>query len=227
LPAVKKGSDQRYKQIYATVFYDQTQEHRLVGVTRKGVQGLNALLQRDGERVGLLFARERVGIVDGAVCLRSNLEAVPLQAIVLDFYHLSEHVGQAAVETLGKDPAASKAWLETVLPTVRHEGYGPFFQELIAWRSALRGGKRQTADALLGYVAPRQEMIRYQECDQKGWHVGSGPMESMCGVTTDRIKGRGRRWNLENAEAVMALEALYQSSGLWDRYWSNAFHHRN
>jgi hypothetical protein len=51
-------------------------------------------------------------------------------------------------------------------------------------------------------------------------------MESMCGVTTDRIKGRGRRWDIDNAEAIMAIEALYQSTGLWDRYWENAFHHR-
>ena len=48
-------------------------------------------------------------------------------------------------------------------------------------------------------------MIRYELCDQRGWDVGSGPMESMCGVTTDRIKGRGRRW--DNAGAMMGLEA--------------------
>ena len=66
-------------------------------------------------------------------------------------------------------------------------------------------------------------MIHYEKCDPRGWDVGSGPMESMCGATTDRIKGRGRRWDLENAEAMMALEALYQSTGLWDRYWANAF----
>lgn len=70
-------------------------------------------------------------------------------------------------------------------------------------------------------------MIRYDQCDQKGWDVGSGPMESMCGVTTDRIKGRGRRWDLDHAESLMALEALYQSTGLWDRYWRDAFCHRN
>lgn len=227
LPAVKKGSDQRYKQIYVTVFYDQAQEHRLVGVTRKQVRGLKRLLKRDGERVGLLSAQERLGIIDGAVCLKSNLEEVPLQGIVLDFYHLSEHVGQAGVATLGKDTCESQNWLGKVLHTARHEGYGPFFQQLIEWRSPLRGGKRRAADTLIGYVAPRQEMIRYEECDRKGWDVGSGPMESMCGVTTDRIKGRGRRWDLDNAEAVMALEALYQSSGLWDHYWANAFHHRN
>ena len=28
-------------------------------------------------------------------------------------------------------------------------------------------GKSQAAEALLEYVAPRQEMIRYEQCDQK------------------------------------------------------------
>jgi len=227
LPAVRKGSDQRYKQIYVTDFYDQSQAHRLVGVTRRGVQGLQKLLKRDGERVEILEARERRGIIDGAVCLRSNLEVLPLSGITLDFYHFSEHVGQAAVAALGQETRESKAFLDQTLHTARHEGYAPFFQELIEWRSALRGSKRQAADALIGYVAPRQEVICYEQCEKNGWDVGSGPMESMCGVTTDRIKGRGRRWDLDNAEALMALEALYQSTGLWDRYWKNAFNHHN
>jgi len=70
LPGVKPGSDQRYKQIYVTVFYDQPQAHRLVGVTRKQVPGLKKLLKRHAERVGILDAKERVGIIDGAVCLK-------------------------------------------------------------------------------------------------------------------------------------------------------------
>jgi hypothetical protein len=227
LPAIKKGSDQRYKQMYLTSMYDQSQEHRLVGVTCKGTGGLKRLLKRDGERVGLLDARERLGLIDGAVCLKSNLEELPLQAILLDFYHLGEHVGQAGVETLGQDTPQSKAWLEKVLHTLRHEGYEPFFQQLLDWRGPLRGGRRRAADGLIGYVASRQEMIRYDECDRRGWDVGSGPTESMCGVITDRIKGRGRRWDLDHAQALMALEALYQSTGLWDRYWTNAFLHQN
>jgi len=227
LGAVKKGTDQRYKQLYLTSFYDQSQEHRLVGVTRQQVKGLKRLLRREAARVRLLGAAQRVGVVDGAVCLRSNLEELPLQTILLDFYHLSEHVGQAAVATLGSDTPACAQWLEQVLPIVRHQGYAPFFQELLEWRSGLRGRRRQAADQLIGYVAPRQEMIAYEQCDQHGWNVGSGPMESMCGVTTDRIKGRGRRWDLENAEAMMALEALYQSTGLWNKYWCNVLNHKN
>jgi hypothetical protein len=228
LPPVKKGADQRYKQIYLSAFYSEDQAHRLVGVTRRQIQGLEKLLRREAERVGLLWAKERLGLIDGAACLKSALEVLPLLLILLDFYHLSEHVGQAAAETLGSpETPPCKDWLEQVLHTVRHEGYAPFFQQLLDWRTKLRGHKRQAADALLGYVAPRQEMIQYDQCDQKGWDVGSGPMESMCGVTTDRIKGRGRRWDLDNAESLMALEALYQSTGLWDRYWGDAFCHRN
>jgi hypothetical protein len=216
LKRVKKGSDQRYKQIYVTALYDQTQTHRLVGVTRKDVRGLRQLLRHEAARVRLRGAVERVGLVDGAVCLRNTLEGLPLQTVLLDFYHLSEHVGEAAVRTLGPD----SQWLAEVLHTVRHEGYDPFFEKVMDWRGGLRGGKRQAADDLIKYVAPRQEMIRYEECDRHGWDVGSGPIESMCGATTDRIKGRGRRWDVDNAESMMGLEALYQSSGLWDRYWS-------
>ncbi len=227
LGRVRKGSDQRYKQIYVTIFYDQDQKHRLVGVTCGKVKGLKRLLKTDAARVHLRSAQERLGMVDGAVCLRNHLDMLSLDEVLLDFYHLSEHAGQAAAKTLGAESEPAKQWLAKVLHTVRHEGYTPFFQQLLDWRSLLRGGKREAADDLINYVASRQEMIVYEKCDARGWDVGSGPMESMCGVTTDRIKGRGRRWDMENAEAMMELEALYQSTGLWDRYWQNQLAHRN
>lgn len=221
LEPVKKGSDQRYKQVYVTALYDQSQEHRLVGLTRHDHRGLGRLLRREAARVRLRGAQERVGLVDGAVCLRRHLEVLPLQAVVLDFYHLAEHVKTAQEQT-----QTSPAWSDPVLHEVRHEGYEPFFDQLVNWRGRQRGGKRKIANRLLHYVAQRQAMIRYDECDKRGWDVGSGPMESMCGVTTDRIKGRGRRWDLENAEAVMALEALYQSHQ-WDQYWTRVLSHWN
>lgn len=222
LAPVKKGSDQRYKQVYVTCFYDQSHEHRLVGVTAAKVKGLKRLLRREAARARLRGADERIGIVDGAVCLKANLDELPLEWVLLDFYHASEHVGQAAMQT-----DTAEGWLQRTLHVLRHEGYGPFFQRLLDWRTPLRGAKRKQAEGLIQYIAARQDMIRYEQCDARALDVGSGPMESMCGATTDRIKGRGRRWDLDNAEAMMALEALYQSTGLWDRYWSNAFAHRN
>lgn len=226
LPAMKRGSDQRYKQVYVTAFYDQGKEHRLIGVTRHKQRGLGKLLRRDSARVRLRGADQRVGLVDGAVCLRRHLEVLPLQEVVLDFRHLAEHVNDASRRTLGEGTEAGKKFSDEALHAARHEGYEPFFGKLVDWRSGLRGGKRKTADKLLGYAAERREMMPYDLCEQRGWDVGSGPIESMCGVTTDRIKGRGRRWDLDNAEAVMALEALYQSN-LWDQYWAKQLCGRN
>jgi len=226
LGAVKQGSDQRYKQVYLTAFYDQSREHRLVGLTRQDHRELGKLLRREASRVHLRAAGERVGLVDGAVCLRRHLEGLPLETVLLDFHHLGEHVNDASRKTLGEGTEAGQQWSDQVLHTARHEGYEPFFAQLVDWRSQQRGGKRKTADGLLNYVAQRQEMMGYAECDKRGWDVGTGPMESMCGVTTDRIKGRGRRWDLDNAEALMALEALHQSN-LWDKYWAKVLCQQN
>ena len=76
-------------------------------------------------------------------CASNNLDELPLETILLDFYHLSEHVGEAASKTLGAETPAAKEWSGTVLHTLRHEGYDPFLQQLLDWRAPLRGNKRQ------------------------------------------------------------------------------------
>lgn len=226
LPALKKGADERYKQIYVTAFYDEAQEHRLVGVTRKDHKGLGKLLGRDAARVRLRGAQQRIGLVDGATHLRKRMERLPLTALGLDFYHLSEHVHQGRRDTFGEPSDKGDAWVGDVLHTVRHEGYEPFWEKLADWRGEQRGGKRKSADALLNYVAQRREMMAYDEFERQGWQVGSGPIEAMCKATTRRVKGAGMRWDHDHAEAMMALESIYQSN-LWDRYWTNALWNRN
>ncbi|HEY8665997.1 MAG TPA: hypothetical protein VIL86_04990 [Tepidisphaeraceae bacterium] len=187
---------------------------------------MGRLLKREAARVRLRAADERVGLVDGAACLRRHLEVLPLEEVVLDFRHLGEHVNDASRKTLGEKTEEGEQWSHEVLHTARHQGYEPFFEKLVDWRSGRRGGKRKVADRLPSYVVERQEMMPYDKCQRRGWDVGTGPMESMCGVTTDRIKGRGRRWDIDNAGAVMALEALHQSN-LWDQYWAKVLCNRN
>lgn len=226
LRAVKKGEDQRYKQFFVTEFYSQEHERKLVGVTRGDHRKLGRLLRKDAARVRLPGAKERHGLIDGAVCLKRHLEGLGLSEVGLDFYHGIEHVKAAAKETLGSDasgkalPAAQK-WADQMVQTLREEGYDPFWEKLCQWRSQQRGNKRASADRLLHYVAERKDMMNYVEWERRGLHIGTGPVESMCKVTTQRIKGPGMRWDAENAEAMMALEALEQS-GLWDRYWAKA-----
>jgi hypothetical protein len=227
LRPVRRGADQRYKQFNVTSFYDQNQKHRLVSVTGRGHRGSMRLLRRDAGRVRIRGAAERIGLIDGAVALRERMRKLPLSALGLDFYHLSEHVCQAGREVLVEGGERARAWSREMLHVVRHEGYEPFWRNLCAWRSTLRGkAKRRWADGLMNYVSCREEMIRYNEFEGRGWDIGTGPIESMCKNETLRVKGPGKRWDGANAEGMMALEAMRQSHQ-WDSYWANAAQRNN
>src|SRR5204863_10214296 len=105
------------------------------------------------------------------------------------------------------------------LHTAKHDGYEKLREQLQEWKGGLRGtSRRQAAEQVLNYVTDRREMIQYPKFQEPGRQIGSGPAESMCKATTQRIKGRGRRWDGDNAEGIMALEALEQSGG-WQAYW--------
>jgi hypothetical protein len=218
LGPVKKGDDQRYKQFFVVSLHDQEQKRRLVRATRGNHRRLGRLLRRAAGAVRLLGAEQRPGLVDGAVCLRIHMEGLPLTILALDFYHLGEHVNAAKRLTFGEKSEAGGQWAADVLHTVRHEGYDPFWDKLVEWRSGLRGAKRKAADGLLHYVAERKEMICYKELEALGCHIGTGTIESMCGVVPLRLKGVGKRWDGDNAEAIMALEALEQSHSR-EKYW--------
>ena len=178
-------------------------------------------MRRDARRIGFERAQERVANVDGGPWIVNLLMGwvVVLSAVCLDFYHLSEHVNEARRVVFGEDDAGGKAWAAAALHEVKHDGYGPFWDRLVAWRRTLRGAKRAEADALLNYVATRQPMVVYDECARRGWRISSSTTESECRAVPDRVKGPGMRWDADNAEAVIGMEALHQSD-LWRQYWT-------
>jgi len=219
LPPRRAGADQRYKEFKIVAFYDETQDHRLVSGTRGDCEVAGRLMRREAGRIHLDQADEKVGNVDGSAWIRNQVErqSLPLDALGLDFYHLGENVHKARREIYGEDDEQGKQWAGQLLHVFKHEGYEAAWKQLLEWRVALKRG-RPAADRLVNYVSERREMIRYPEFEAKGWQIGSGPTEATCKTLTARLKGSGMRWDSDNAEAIMALEALTQS-GQWDSYW--------
>ena len=226
LPKAKPGADQRYKEFKIVTYYDDTQEHRHVAVTQGDCQVAGRLMRQGAARIRLDTADDKVAVVDGADWIRNQIrgQSLPLDAVELDFYHLADNVHKARRAVYGEDPAGAadtpgQRWAAGVLHVAKHEGYEALRDHLVGWKAGLRGArKRQAAEALLGYVTERRDMVAYPEYLAAGRQIGSGPTESMCKATTRRLKGVGMRWDGDNAEAVMALEALDQS-GEWQAYW--------
>jgi hypothetical protein len=221
LPARKSGADQKYKEFKIVAFYDETQAHRLVSGTRGDCEVLGRLMRREASRIHLDLADDKVGNVDGSPWIRNQIErqCLPLDDLGLDFYHLSQNVHKARLEIYGEDDATGKEWVEDVLHRLKHDGYETTWERLLKWRMGLRRKRRKAADRLLHYLSERQEMIKYVEFRAKGWQIGSGPTEATCKTLTARLKGSGMRWDADNAEAIMSLEALTQS-GQWTAYWA-------
>lgn len=204
--------------------------HRLVAVTRGDCTQAGRLMRRDAGRVGLDKADDKVAVVDGSEWIKKQIQrqSLPLDDLGLDFSHLSENLHKARRVVYGEeDPqdekAPGNAWVGSLLHTAKHEGYEKLREQLPEWKSGLRGAsRRQAAEQVLNYVTDRREMIPYPKFLAMGRQIGSGAAESMCKATTQRLKGRGMGWDGDNAESIMALEALEQSEA-WQDYWETQF----
>jgi hypothetical protein len=226
LPRARPGADQSFKEFKIITYYDEPAEHRLVVLTRRGCEHAGELMRQAAGRVGLSQAQDKVAVVDGAPWIRSQLkgQSLPLDAIGLDFYHFAENVHKARRAVYGEEESEGgpgKAWAAGVLRLAKESDYVRLEEAVWDWAFRWRKGsaKRQAGLALLGYMSEREEMIRYKEFAERGRQIGSGPTESMCKAATLRVKGVGKKWDADNAEAIMTLEALDQS-GLWEAYWN-------
>lgn len=223
----KEGADQRYKEFKVVTFYDENQEHRYVNVTSGDHSVAGRMMQRMALQIDLKKATEKIGNVDGSPWIRNEIEFYGLvDALGLDYYHLRDNVHKTRRVVYGEENPAGHEWKNEIMGLFYEQGCDVAWERLLSWRSTLRSGKRCEADRLVGYVAQRSDMIRYPEFRQYGWQIGSGPTEAQCKASTQRIKGRGRRWDRANAEAVTALDCL-DSSNAWHLYWTNLDPERN
>ena len=218
LPAVRKGSDQQYKEARIVVAYDESQTHRLVMATRGNCEVTGRLLRSLATTIKLDQASESIANIDGAPWIRNQLEFHHIvDDINLDYYHLKDNAQKARREMFGEDEAGAK-WLESLTKILMERGVDALLSELLSQKLTSSGRRLQALEQLIGYVSERREIIRYHEFRERGIQIGSGPTEAQCKTTTQRVKGRGRRWDFANAEYIMNLAAI-EASNLWEEYW--------
>ena len=223
----KQGADQRWKEVKAVTFYSEGMKHRHTSLTKGDCDALGRLMRRDAENLEFHRAQERVGNVDGGPWIIRQLDKrLSTNAVGLDFYHLGQNLHKTRKLVFGEKSQPGEKWIGKVLHGVKHEGYERLWEDLLVLRKTTRGSKRKEVDRMINYVSDRRHMIRYPEFIAKGWQIGSGPTESQCRVLSDRVRGSGMRWDADNAEAVMALEAMEQSNQ-WSQYWKIAMLHNN
>jgi len=221
LPPARPGSDERYKEMKIGVFYDQDKKHRHAFATEGDSDAYGPLLKQYAGQVGFEQADQQISLVDGARWIAKQVCHVLmfLHALLLDFYHMSQHVHAAAKCCLG-ETAAAKQWVEQRLKEIKELGLAPVLVAIDALKKNVRSkAKREAVEDLRDYLTERMEMLDYRTALANGWDIGSGPTEAMCKTLTLRLKRPGMKWDRDHAAGMMNLQAMYES-GQAATYWA-------
>ena len=218
----KPGTDQGFKEMKIAVFYDQTKTHRHVLATEKLSKDFAPLLASHARQIGFERADQTICLFDGAVWIYQQvcLALLCLQTILLDFYHLAEHVHATARCCLGEGEAA-RSWARDRLTEAKRSDVTGMLAAIQTLQKRTRSpARKQSLRRLEAYIEERREMLGYGQALAEGWDIGSGPTEATCKTLTLRLKRPGMKWDRDNAAAMMNLVAL-RESGQWDAYWAH------
>jgi hypothetical protein len=219
-PSHRKTVYQQMK--VGAVYWQDDREHWHKRMTwgRESPEEFAAVLYRLACRCGYEQAAEKIFAADGADwCWEGHATFFSAADGILDWYHASEHVWDAAK---GVCPADPKSWAELAL-TQMHDGGGA---ALLTWlreqQTVVDPEPAQTAiDQLIHYVAPRVDRMNYPAYRQHGWQIGTGMIESTCKqLVGQRLKGTGMHWSEHGALAMTALKAT-ELNGDWHSFWNS------
>ena len=168
-------------------------------------------------RAGYGNYTDTVFISDGATWIRTMIQEVfPDAQQILDYYHLCENVNKYARGLFGLSEsreAARKKWANDICDSLKKSQYQHVLKELGADSAVIVDG---SSFNLYGYITNNINNIDYLEYQQRGFFIGSGIVESANKtILQDRLKRAGMRWNIQHAQAMLALR-VKQKSGLWD-----------
>ena len=69
---------------------------------------------------------------------------------------------------------------------------------------------------IYNYIVNNKERIKYKSYKEKGYYIGSGPIESGNKVVIQqRMKQSGMRWGVSGGQYISTLRAKYESN-LWN-----------
>lgn len=161
----------------------------------------------EAQRRGMAQAKEVVVIGDGAKWIWNLAEEhFPDSIQILDWYHASSYIWNAAHAIYGENSDLGKQWANRRLDQL-WEG------KLDQLLTQLQGHDHQAVKDAISYFRNNRTRMDYPRYRAMGLQIGSGTIESGCKhVIAHRLKQAGMRWSEDGARAVAKLRARLKSN---------------
>jgi hypothetical protein len=165
-------------------------------------------LWEEAVRRGVLSSDEVVVLGDGAHWIWNIAEKhFPRATQILDWYHASQYVWNAASAIWGEASEQRGRWAQSQLDRLWEGKLKEVLVELEMWRE--RG---EAVEAALSYYTEHQGRMDYPSYRARELQIGSGSVESACKqLVSARLKQAGMIWDAEGAEAVAVVRAWLRS----------------
>jgi hypothetical protein len=200
--------------------YDRQGERRhtiYVGAAPEhGKTGFYERMEREIAHIKRLYPHARcVGVADRA---KSNWDFLEphVEEQILDFYHASEYVSQAADAIFSDDPAHRRIWMEEHCSTLKHD-WNDARKLLAEWKTQdttrWHTQRRKQLEASIRYFDNHLHQMHYKRYQDLGMPIGSGVTEAACKtLIKQRLCCSGMRWKENGAQAILSLRALLMTS---------------
>lgn len=176
--------------------------------TTKSLEAFEPLLGLLAHRAGHHAAKEVVLLGDGAIWIWYMFARLFPGAIqILDFYHACDHLSLVAEAMFGKGTDAGKKWQHERQADLRNNGVSDVIAAIAAWTPSTEDGQevKRTQEK---YFTENADRMRYKTYTEKGYHIGSGVVESSCKhIVAQRVDQAGMHWRQGTADAILALRA--------------------
>lgn len=188
-------------------------QRRLVAVLGE-VEQLEERLWLEALRQSLRHSPVVVWLSDGARGLWGlyRRKFAPCALGILDFYHATQHLWQAASAWLDGRRKRAREWFVTVRHRLRHGEEEAVLAELaaVAQREGLGRKARAAVQKVFNYLDTHRQHINYDRFKELGLPLGSGMVESACKwLIQQRFKGVGMRWSEDGFNHLLHLRLAW------------------
>lgn len=200
-------------------------------LARMPESGMARLLEQQNAVVEPLLdraIREFVLLCDGKESIgtqAAKLVAFPWATSILDFWHATQHLAEAAEALFGKMSLAGKRWYDKHYQQLRDRPGGVAAAIRSMDYYSTKRGLRQSSDRaktvrrVICYFRRNAAKMDYAGFKARGLPIGSGPVEAACKtVVGARLKRSGMRWTREGGQQILNLR-VHVLSKRWQPFW--------
>lgn len=154
-----------------------------------------------------------------------NSEVLGAYEMLVDFYHVTEHLSKAAEAAYGVKTDWSKWWYDKWREALKTDPTAPnaILRSLkgLRERHNLTLKQKKELETEITFFKNNKHLMKYADFIKRKLPIGSGPIEAAAKtIIKQRMCRSGMRWTRTKGQYVLAVRALVQS-GLWESAWNH------